>query len=316
MIELGRAKTTLVLASLVACASVQLPESFAASKTCDLVFPKDKSVGILHLVGVTPGGLVIQPNADDPAIKCIGTIKVPCEQALSFTPSYDGARDLSYLDKMPGNLAQIDFHNLETVTDSGLGHLQNKTTLVRIILDGTDVSDAALKNFSKLVNLNNLPMNNTLVTGTGFAFLRNLPKLRSLSLDRCPIKDCSGLRELKSLYSLKISNCNLNNEALKYVSEMPSLTLCDVAYNPINNAGVAFLSKSKTIQSLNLSETHISAGCIKYLKSMPSLVQLELSNRLFSEASVRELKAALPRCHIKIPQTRSKIDSSLFTPLH
>jgi hypothetical protein len=69
------------------------------------------------------------------------------------------------------------------VTDAGMIRLSSLRELRELLLDGTDVSDASCKVFAELINLEELSIPRTHLSGAGLECLQTLSKLNRLHLD-------------------------------------------------------------------------------------------------------------------------------------
>jgi len=84
-----------------------------------------------------------------------------------------------------------------SVSDVGVHHLRDMTTLQVLILDGTKITDAALPDIGRLVNLNDwLGLTHTEVTDVGLPHLTTLKNLRKLNLIGTKVSR-EGLRDLR-----------------------------------------------------------------------------------------------------------------------
>jgi Leucine-rich repeat (LRR) protein len=84
-----------------------------------------------------------------------------------------------------------------SVTDVGVRHLRRMTTLRWLLLDETQITDAALEDVGELTNLDDwLGLTDNQLTDAGLPHLRKLTKLRSLNLLRTKASP-EGLRQLR-----------------------------------------------------------------------------------------------------------------------
>jgi len=84
-----------------------------------------------------------------------------------------------------------------SVSDVGVHHLRDMTTLQVLILDGTKITDAAMPDVGRLVNLTDwLGLTHTEVSDAGAAHLTKLNKLNSLNLIGTKVSR-EGLRDLR-----------------------------------------------------------------------------------------------------------------------
>jgi hypothetical protein len=88
------------------------------------------------------------------------------------------------------------------IGDRGVAHLGTMTSLQRLDLSGTGVSNAGLQCLGALTRLNSLDLSATRTTDDGLLHVGRLTSLRELALDGTTVTD-SGLAQLKQLASLK-----------------------------------------------------------------------------------------------------------------
>ena len=91
------------------------------------------------------------------------------------------------------------------VTDAGLVHLKDLTSLHNLGLLNTQVTDAGLVHLKGLTNLRRLTLTGNEITGEGLEHLKELAKLREVTLDGPRITD-AGLVHLKGLANLQTLN--------------------------------------------------------------------------------------------------------------
>jgi len=108
-------------------------------------------------------------------------------------------RGLTYLNLQNfTSLKKLDLANTE-ITNAGLAHLEYLTHLEELDLAGTQITNTGLKCLKPLTNLNKLDLASTQISGTGFKYLQDLNTLKTLYLsDDMDITD-EGLEYLQGL---------------------------------------------------------------------------------------------------------------------
>jgi Leucine-rich repeat (LRR) protein len=101
------------------------------------------------------------------------------------------------------SIKTVDMGSLASlkITDAGLKHLQGKTSLIGLGIDGSSVTDAGLVHLVKLKNLQELGLGSTAVSDAGLATLSGLTNLEYLNLRGTKVTDV-GLEQLKGLTHL------------------------------------------------------------------------------------------------------------------
>ncbi len=127
------------------------------------------------------------------------------------------------------NYLQASFFTARANMDSLLGTLAMlKDQLVWLKLDGTNISDAAMKHVGALTNLRKLHLSNTPITDAGMSQLTNLQELRSLNLFATGItaeglKSLASLKKLENIYLYKTSVSGSEYESLRAL--LPSVRI-------------------------------------------------------------------------------------------
>ncbi|PHS06120.1 MAG: hypothetical protein COA78_14615 [Blastopirellula sp.] len=110
-----------------------------------------------------------------------------------------------------GEVYVVDFNGTQ-ITDAGLEHLKELTSLKSLLLHNTQITDAGLKHLKGLNSLISLELRGTQITDAGLEHLKGLTSLRNLNLFSGdpfsgPNITDAGLEHLKGLTNLK--NLNL-----------------------------------------------------------------------------------------------------------
>jgi len=113
-------------------------------------------------------------------------------------------------DSPPAKVVRSGLINDETIENAVCGHLAKKpgdlndsdlTKVVELTLSYTPITDAGLKELSKLKGLTHLYLNDTKITDAGLKELAKFKQLKSISLQRTKITD-AGVRQLLKLPNL------------------------------------------------------------------------------------------------------------------
>jgi hypothetical protein len=282
-----------------------------------LHFPK-RPVGKLFKVKVLKDDLITRPTVADKSIVASGDVTVERSQAILFVMNYAGSEDSSFLEGMSdANVVVLDMTNLENVNDGTFKHLVKWTKLMRLLANGTDLSDEGLKNLKSLKNLKEINACGTLIKGTGLSALVDLPAIKHLNLARNGMRGCnfSQVSPLKNLMDMDLSGSSIGDEACVYLNRLTTLQWLNAAKNKITDVGISHLTGLKNLNQINLMGTLVTPASAVSLAKLPSLTHVILGEKQFSEAGVVRFKKALPKCFVELRVGDDKLDASVFAPL-
>ena len=144
------------------------------------------------------------------------------------------------------------------ITNDGLAHLSSLGNLKKLSLkDINGVSDAGLKHLAELTSLEALILPYT-ISGNGLAYLENLTKLKELELQNANITDTGlvHLKKLSSLETLDLSGTRISHEGLIHLIPLTKLKTLDLYGTriTINDRGLAHLNKLTALELLILPQ--------------------------------------------------------------
>jgi formylglycine-generating enzyme required for sulfatase activity/dsDNA-binding SOS-regulon protein len=186
------------------------------------------------------------------------------------------------------------------ITDAGLVHLAGLTSLESLRLKGTQVTDAGLVHLKGLTELRSLFLNGTQVTDAGLVHLKGLTSLEKLYLRYTQVTD-TGLEHLKGLTNLEtlaLSRTQVTDAGLVHLAGMTKLKGLSLN-DQVTDAGLEHLKGLTKLEGLNLNETQVTDAGLVHLAGLTKLKGLVLNDTQVTDAGVAELKKALPRCHIQ-----------------
>lgn len=160
--------------------------------------------------------------------------------------------------------------------DNALPHVSSITSLERLYLDNTGVSDAGLKYLEPLARLEVLVLAGSDVDGDGLTHLRSLGNLRTLNLTRCRVQD----------------------EDLKHLSVLAHLEVLTLCHTPLTGDGLVHLKPLRNLRVLNLSDSAVMDPGLKHLEGMPSLKMLYLRGTSVTHEATEALDPTLKSCAI------------------
>lgn len=123
--------------------------------------------------------------------------------------------------------------------------------------------------------------NNWKLNKRPFAPLTGLKKLRFLEVLNSQVKSESliDLVEMRNIEVLTLDNNRLDDDALKYIVQMPKLRHLSLQYSQITNAGFALLSQAESLETIAISSPKLTDDCWKYLHEMPQLQRAQLTKQ-------------------------------------
>jgi hypothetical protein len=200
----------------------------------------------------------------------------------------------------------------KTLTDATLPLLAGLTELEELNTEGILVSDAGLAGFAVFKNARSMSFFHPSLDlkgfdGSGFAALKDLPKLERLTIAGTRFNDkgmeaVAALAQLKDFRTWHTYQSQAGNVALEKLPQLRSLTLgqrlrrWDGTSNAtsLDDATLDVLSRLKTLEALTLDEAKLSLDALLKLKALPKLAKLTLQRTHISAEDVEKLKAALP----------------------
>jgi hypothetical protein len=186
-------------------------------------------------------------------------------------------------------------HTLElmdtNITDAGLEGVKSATQLQKLVLAGSNITDAALINIKGLSQLQTLGLIEIRVTDAGLANIRELTRLRELYLSDSNVGD-AGMENLKSLTQLQVlylRKTHVTDAGLANLAELTQLRQLCLQDANIGDAGMKNLSRLSQLRELYLGGTNISDAGLAELKGLAGLQELDLLGTKVSDAGVKDL---------------------------
>jgi hypothetical protein len=168
------------------------------------------------------------------------------------------------------------------VTDAGLTHLEEMSSLEELNLYGTGVSQKAVASLKRMKSLQVLKLP-VAIDDAGLEQLKDLRALRVLSVYGMGITDAGlvHLRDRAALEELDLSHTSISDIGLIHLKELKKLEVLNLSYTNITEAGLAHLKSLKNLRVLNIHSVGPDGRGIRSV--MPGVISLW---------------RALPGCHI------------------
>lgn len=190
---------------------------------------------------------------------------------LNFTSLKKGEaiKDLSFLSSFPNvEILSLDFAEKDTWDLAGITSL---TKLKSLSINGYDTTFEHFNVFSGIPQIESLTFKNVKDLKT-LDFVKNMPYLKSLSIDSCPVIKLNGLKNCISLTSLTLDSCG----DLTDVSALATLkSLKKLSISGIWNYNITFPNLSKLTA---LSDVDIRARDLSIISGMSSIKRLEIED--------------------------------------
>lgn len=190
-----------------------------------------------------------------------------------------------------------DRHHAEAVARE-LGRLRN---LRALRMPGPEVTDAVLKELGGLVNLTELILYDSPVTDVGLGEVKKLRSLAVLGLRKTKVT-AAGLAELRPLTGLTyldLRDTQVTDAGLKELAAFKALSVLGLSDTAVTEAGLRELRGLKNLKVLGLAGIKVTDTGGKILREFHRLDVLDLRRTEVTEATVAELKRALPDCEIR-----------------
>jgi hypothetical protein len=214
--------------------------------------------------------------------------------------------DLSGLHSLH-SVQELDVTDTIFATPGQWDHVGRCAGLSKLILNGSNVTDDALRQVGRLSSLLDLQLNNTPVTDRGITYLARLgnllglqlnrldpqggpwitdramptigrlPSLMQLHLFRTDVTDVGvqHLASLKHLAYLNLSGTQITNEGLRHLTCLEDLELLDLAYCKIDDNCLETLTKFRSLRYVNCYQTNVTRPAIDKLRLRHSRLRIQ-----------------------------------------
>ncbi len=247
-----------------------------------------------------------------------GRLTIPQKGYSFLVGNYALGESLQPLQELNDDDLQVLRLSKLTFNQSDLQYLTGLTGLQRIELDSTDVDDKELKTLAKLPNLVFISMTRSLITGKTLSDLAALKKLTDLQLGHNALcnGNLNGITAITSLKALRVQACQLRDKDLAPIGQMKNLVSLTLHENKLlTDKGIKHLAKMPNLHFLDIGQTSVTTAGLKELRSCP-IYSLRVDNDQFKKEEIAQIKRIFPKATIKEESTGSRMDPTLFAPLH
>ena len=203
-----------------------------------------------------------------------------------------------------GNLKHLNIYggSFSNVTDAALKDLSKVKSLESIAIPGRKCTDKGMEYLSRLTNLKKLSISSDLITNNGLAKLRTLRLLESFSFgsENVTISGLSHLNEFKHLSRLSVSGIRQDNSGMDIsgLTGLEDLTLKlsprgkEKDYDPVRDEDLACLKDLKKLSRFQISyaqHSEITDAGVLHLKDLTNLNLLNIGSRHLTDRSLSYL---------------------------
>jgi hypothetical protein len=173
-----------------------------------------------------------------------------------------------------------------------------------VSLRGPKVSDATLEQIEGLEQLEELYLDDSLVTDEGLFRLRGLKNLKFLALANTQVTDAglANLAGLSKLTYLQLSGTQITDAGLVHLAGLAGLRSLLLDGTRVGDAGLVQLSGMDQLIKLSLNGTQVGDAGLEGLRSHGRLISVRLSGTRVSPAGIAGLKSDMQNLeYIKFP---------------
>jgi hypothetical protein len=257
------------------------------------------------------------PTTRPERVTARGKIKIPTTATINIVLAYDGLEQLPTLAQLnPAQVIQFNAASLD-LDDGQFALIKRFTSIFRINLDSTMVTDKSLATLGCFKSLSDLRISKVDIAGDGFEALNGLP-LHTLNLAGSNLKE-GNLQKIKTLpqflVSLNCSNTKVGDSDMPFIAKCQKLTGLDLSGDKkLTDACVKDITKLKLLDTLHILDTSITEKSLPALANMPHLTKLVVRSSTFWKTG----SGKSPRDSLKIVDavTASRTPVDVFYPLH
>jgi hypothetical protein len=198
---------------------------------------------------------------------------------FSFSTSYACCERPSLLDNFrPDEINDLSVSHLDSATDEVLSHVDKWSNLQCLNIGTTEITNRGLSHLTDSTSLIDLRAPDTAVTGKAIASLKCINNLERLEVSMLPEASdlIRVLRGSKCLKTLNIQGSKLTDEDLENLSTIATLKDIDISANKqITDKGLRYLNLPK-LRGLGIKQCSITEASFTFLKSLPSLSNVSI----------------------------------------
>jgi len=202
--------------------------------------------------------------------------------------------DLTWLESLDG-LTSLNLRHAHVGSPEQWEHVSHLENLTHLSLDGSNITDDALRHIGRLTQLKRLNLDRTLVSDRGIAHLGGLGELQHLELSRValepgPYVTDDALRtigQLTNLKELELRAQDVTDEGLKHLAPLEQLERLDLSRTQVTNEGLTHLAALKSLQHLDLVSCRVNEYALAVLLEHPSLREVRARHTRIGTTAAR-----------------------------
>ena len=226
--------------------------------------------------------------------RAIGEVTLPLGTDLRLDLTDASQVDFSLLRKFgPGDLQTLDLERA-IVSVEDLEYVARLSGLRELSLSDTAVTSAGFAKLRRLTSLWSLSISGIMLSDQGWAIVHSMPYIRQIVLDRGDVNDerlatlCTTAPLLKSI-SLD-ENPQLTDTGIVEIEKLKSLEHLFLSYTGITDEGLARLQNLNNLERIYLEGTAVTDACVAGFRTMPSITFISLSRTQITDAAIEDLK--------------------------
>lgn len=195
-------------------------------------------------------------------------------------------------------------HN-PTVTDASLAGLASLTSLHLLRLDDTSITGKGFAGFKNFNNRLQLRVDDCLVSNEGLrVIIAAFPELDSiaLSLNKSTFDLAIAIQDLSRLPKLTRLHCvrGFKDTHLPVVAGLRNISSLSLQDSEITEGGLVHLKRMAGLTDLSLTSLPFTDECLPALQELGALRKLDLTGTKITKHGAAALKKTLPGCEIKL----------------
>lgn len=196
-------------------------------------------------------------------------------------------------------LATLDLGDGD-LTDAGLAYLRAPSSLSKVSVRYTAVTDAGIADLCRIASVQELNIGGTRLTNQGLAALEGLTNLRKLYVWRTGVSD-AGLAHIGRVWTLEhlyIGDVTVSGWGLRYLRCLHDLNTLWLENSQLDDAGAAELGALASLEDVNLAGTRLTDTGVPHLLRLPRLRRICISNTAVTDDGVALLRQAFPSVEV------------------
>lgn len=213
-------------------------------------------------------------------------------------------------------LKSLDLRGNMEAGNMTLGVVGNLANLTSFKHRSTAVTDDGMEKLSANPNIENLLIQDFMITGQSGQYLAKLNKLKQLEVFRCQGFDSQGVVALKGLELDRLTLRDLpavDNQAMELFNDLPKLKRLYLhELETINDEGLRNLASLKSLELLDVwSISNLTDTTVDVIATLPNLRELSLRTTGITDGSIGKILAMPKLQSLTLKENSSVSDEAL-----